>query len=561
MSIRLMDTTTLQMRVFVGESIPKYAILSHTWVEDEEVNFQEMTAIACDRRRPATLKSGYRKILSTCEKARRHNINYVWVDTCCIDKSSSAELSEAINSMFKWYRNAEVCYVFLSDLEPESYVELAMKSCRWFKRGWTLQELIAPEYLRFYNRNWEFVGTKSELSSTVCAITGVDQVVLTDCTFLPGIPVARRMFWASQRTTTRTEDLTYCLLGIFDVNMPLLYGEGDKAFIRLQEEIIKRSNDLSIFWSFPSTSAADLHERKYLRDYLCRDLFATAPRDFSKSGDIFPDYLHSGHIRDFALTNNGIRFVNAEFKIVQKLGDYPSCYYAMDLQHFDPGWSFCQMVLQKIGPSLFVRCALSLEECRALYRDSVARSVCCAAEDAYIVSKNSAFIEHRRDTSRHYAISFQIDSCIERQKEYFYPVIEAPTPCENWNAAHQEFITMGKPFQGYVSLLLRDKYSSSSGTYCYLAFSLILSDSHTLDPKYCLRLLEPNDLEKHQARSTRGLGLTTLLIKHPGQRQKTEDQLVLDGVAFAARFEVADDRDYPSYRITIRFEHHPNSAI
>jgi hypothetical protein len=570
MSIRLIDTTTFQMRVFVGEKIPNYAILSHTWVDDEEVDFQEMTAIACDRRHPATLKSGYTKIRSTCEEARRHNIKYVWVDTCSIDKSSSAELSEAINSMFKWYRNAEVCYVFLSDLEPGVDVEEAMKSCRWYKRGWTLQELIAPEDLRFYNRIWEFVGTKSDLKSTVSEITGVDQQVLKDCAVLQEIPVARRMSWASQRTTTRTEDLAYCLLGMFDVNMPLLYGEGDKAFIRLQEEIIKHSNDLSIFWNFPSTSPGfserlappGLRGGAFQQFYPGRDLFATAPKDFSESGGVSVPRFYAGDlVRAFAPTNNSVRFATAKFNLVRTTGNHPSCYYIMDLQHIYGGSKYCLMVLEKIRPSLFVRLALSLEECKAIplvFPDSI--DVSSPSEDAYIVSKISASIEKQMHTCRHHAIRFQINGYEEGRRDYSRHVIEAPTPHENWNSAHQEFITMGEPFVGYVSLRDLNGFSRQTERYCYLACSFQPSKPFlwNLERESMLRmkLLVPHDLEKHHARLDRGVEMGRLLFRHPGRYGDREGRLVLDGVMVSAKFEVADDRDYPSYLITIRFEYH-----
>ncbi len=128
------------MKVFVGDRIPKYGILSHTWVEDAEIDLNEMTAIGNDPTHPARQKAGYGKILKTCELAKADGIHFVWIDTCCIDKSSSAELSEAINSMFKWYQSAEKCYAYLFDLPTGSKGVTPLGSCRWFTRGWTLQE-------------------------------------------------------------------------------------------------------------------------------------------------------------------------------------------------------------------------------------------------------------------------------------------------------------------------------------------------------------------------------------------------------------------------------------
>ena len=168
------------MTVFAGNRIPRHAILSHTWVEGQEIGFREMTSLVDNFKHLARRKSGFQKILDTCEKARRHKIKVAWVDTCCIDKSSSAELSQAINSMFNLYRDAEVCFAFLSDL-PIGSDTSAMRCCRWFTRGWTLQELIATPSLKFYHEAWEFVESKSQLKSLLREITGIDEAVLEDC--------------------------------------------------------------------------------------------------------------------------------------------------------------------------------------------------------------------------------------------------------------------------------------------------------------------------------------------------------------------------------------------
>lgn len=218
-----------------GDNIPTYAILSHTWGEDGEVSYNELVA-GTGKNKP-----GYKKIEFCVEQAARDGLQYSWVDTCCIDKSSSAELSEAINSMFKWYQNAAICYVYLCDLP-----RLKFEESRWFTRGWTLQELIAPQKLCFYDMNWNLVGTKDGLLNTIQDITAIETTALGggDLRFFS---IAKKMSWASNRRTTRQEDIAYCLLGIFDISMPLLYGEGTRAFIRLQEEIIKEHDDESLF--------------------------------------------------------------------------------------------------------------------------------------------------------------------------------------------------------------------------------------------------------------------------------------------------------------------------
>jgi hypothetical protein len=193
-------------------------------------------------------------------------IDYAWIDTCCIDKTCSAELNEAINSMFKWYEQALMCYAFLSDLAPGAELEEALADCRWFTRGWCLQELLAPNEVIFFDRQWTAVGTRFKLKDLISKITRIDEHVLIDSQRMYELPIARRMSWAARRHTTRVEDQAYCLLGLFEVNMPMLYGEGDRAFLRLQEEVIKRSSDLSIFHNSYTIDENKLTQvnRKYL---------------------------------------------------------------------------------------------------------------------------------------------------------------------------------------------------------------------------------------------------------------------------------------------------------
>jgi hypothetical protein len=224
------------------DNIPHYAILSHTWGADtEEVTFRDLTdGTGKD-------KTGYGKIRFCGEQARHDGLHYFWVDTCCIDKSNNTELAEAINSMFRWYRNAAKCYVYLSDVPrdapdaDDAFCQLpwesAFRKSRWFTRGWTLQELIAPKSVEFFSKYWEQLGNKASLGTIIHEITGIPD------TALQGVPlsdfsVAERMSWAERRETTRKEDQAYSLLGIFDVYMPLIYSEGkEHAFKRLREVI------------------------------------------------------------------------------------------------------------------------------------------------------------------------------------------------------------------------------------------------------------------------------------------------------------------------------------
>ncbi|PMD31841.1 HET-domain-containing protein, partial [Hyaloscypha variabilis F] len=214
---------------------PAFAILSHTW-GDQECSLQNIDDPEGKSR------TGYMKINNCCEQALKDGLEWAWIDTCCIDKTSSAELSEAINSMFRFYRNAAICYAYLSDVTDLSELEKS----RWFTRGWTLQELVAPKEVLFYSSTWTLLGSKLEISDRVSKITNIDTQVLATGAF-HHINIAGRMSWAAGRQTTRVEDLAYCLMGIFDINMPLLYGEGEKSFIRLQEEIFRVSEDPSLF--------------------------------------------------------------------------------------------------------------------------------------------------------------------------------------------------------------------------------------------------------------------------------------------------------------------------
>ncbi|KAK5099543.1 hypothetical protein LTR70_002444 [Exophiala xenobiotica] len=225
-------------RNFVGDC-PSYAILSHTWgKEDEEVTFNDI------KDRSGMSKAGFTKIQFCSEQTRKDGLQHFWVDTCCIDKANNAELAEAIVSMFHWYSNAAKCYVFLSDVSSRKrdsertnkMWESAFRKSKWFMRGWTLQELLAPRHVDFYSREGERLGDKNSLEQEIHEITQIPIAALR------GAPLSKftpdeRMRWASHRNTGRPEDKAYCLLGIFDVSMPPVYGEKEKAFVRLKDEI------------------------------------------------------------------------------------------------------------------------------------------------------------------------------------------------------------------------------------------------------------------------------------------------------------------------------------
>ncbi|KAF2690737.1 HET-domain-containing protein [Lentithecium fluviatile CBS 122367] len=301
--MRLINCDTLLFEEFFFKPPPPYAILSHTW-DEHEITFQEYYDYQARARHPVSAN----KIANACAKAKRHGSKYMWIDSCSIDKSSSNEFSEAINSMFKWYQNSERCYVYLSDFNSgltESRATNAtpitgaqimnFKNCKWFSRGWTLQELLAPRNLIFYDVNWLYFGSASELAGMLSSATRIPQQALLGTAPLYNYSVAQKMSWAATRRTTREEDMAYCLLGLFDVNMPLFYGEGArKAFFRLQEAIMRESNDLTLFaWQ-------SVPESCY------RGILARSPSEFYTAGDI-THLTPVSQNPEFAMTNKGLK--------------------------------------------------------------------------------------------------------------------------------------------------------------------------------------------------------------------------------------------------------------
>ncbi len=234
----------LNLVEYHDNNIPRYAILSHTWGADgEEVTFRDLI------KDTGKQKAGYNKIEFCSNQAVSNNLQHFWVDTCCIDISSSTELSEAINSMFRWYQKASKCYVYLSDVSTSGHAadvqsspttwEAAFRGSRWFSRGWTLQELICPVSVEFFSREGTRLGSKESLEELIHSITGIPIGALRGGS-LKGFGVEERLSWAEHRETKREEDKAYSLLGIFDIQMPLIYGEGrEKALTRLQRKISK----------------------------------------------------------------------------------------------------------------------------------------------------------------------------------------------------------------------------------------------------------------------------------------------------------------------------------
>lgn len=292
--INTSGSNALEIQEFDDTNTPKYAILSHRWGKDE-LTLQDVEG-------GITTKIGFKKVQRCCAVAKRDGFDYIWVDTCCIDKTSSAELSEAINSMYLWYFKAHRCYAYLADVPSKTFEE-----SEWFARGWTLQELLAPADLVFLDANCDVLGTKESLQKIISNCTGIPAGILSGDEDLETCSVAQRMSWAAKRSTKRVEDLAYCLLGIFGINMPLLYGEGERAFLRLQEEIIRVSDDHSLFaWESSDDRGG---------------LLATSPAAFKSSGDIIQlDHVDDSH-NTLTISSRG---VHLNFQLIgmgpQKLG-------------------------------------------------------------------------------------------------------------------------------------------------------------------------------------------------------------------------------------------------
>lgn len=283
-TMRLLNVNTFELEEFFYVNPPPYAILSHTWGKDtEEVSYRDVLDGRLNSAQTRPLK-----VDGCCRQAREDGYRHVWIDTCCIDKTNSVELQEAINSMFRWYRNAAICYAFLSDVpQGDRYQgpESAFFSSRWFQRGWTLQELLAPLNFRFYDASWQCIGTKGDLCGAIESITGIPSSFLLGITELHHASVAQRMSWAAKRATKRQEDMAYCLLGIFGVSIPMIYGEGDKAFRRLQEQIIKDIGDDSILaWDLDAGGAS----AENCSPSLFGSALAPHPSHFANSGRIVP---------------------------------------------------------------------------------------------------------------------------------------------------------------------------------------------------------------------------------------------------------------------------------
>ncbi|KAI2640374.1 HET-domain-containing protein [Hypomontagnella submonticulosa] len=299
----LLNTTTLTLEAFSEAQVSSrpYAILSHVWGSDE-VLFQEV------QDNPAAIrdKRGFGKIVRFCNTARKYGLDYAWIDTCCIDKRNSADLTEAINSMYRYYYSAAVCFIYLEDVQPSAKQEVgssspivatrdqlleAVRATRWMSRGWTLQELLAPELRCFFAADWSEIEGGDDLLGAVAESTGISLTVLKDRDLISNFCLGERMKWAAKRQTTRGEDMAYSLMGLFNVNMPVIYGEGPiSAFKRLQREIMQSSFDMTLF--------------AWRGDYSSSGMLARSPADFS---NVPPLGLWAPvSVSPFSMTNVGL---------------------------------------------------------------------------------------------------------------------------------------------------------------------------------------------------------------------------------------------------------------
>jgi len=346
----------------------QYAVLSHTW-EAEEVCYQDFVDGSGQK-----LK-GWQKIKRCCHRAAMDGWTYIWIDVCCIDKRNSAEVSEAINSMWSWYANAVMCYAYLCDVKmvngypvPQSelgdlfsdglygllqrkafrdlYSRFAVRDgiklvrynygiiSRWFTRGWTLQELLAPPHLLFLDQDWVAIGDRSQRASHIYALTSIEEMYLLGNPWaLRRCSAAKKLSWAALRETTRPEDASYCLFGLLDINMSPLYGEGPlKAFHRLQVEVLQKTNDDSILaWNYPRmmetcAGAAPLAEDplafRWLSEASIADPIDIVRNEIDVAGS------------EYLMTGKGLKLSATLYKSNNKryLARKPSTVYLMPLQ-------------------------------------------------------------------------------------------------------------------------------------------------------------------------------------------------------------------------------------
>jgi Heterokaryon incompatibility protein (HET) len=298
--MRLIDTKDFKLKKFEKNEIPTYAILSHTWYT-KEIEFDTfpnvpIANLTSPQAQDQTKNPSIYKIAGMLTQAQNDGYDWIWIDSCCINKKDPSERDRSINSMFRWYKNAASCYVFLADVtwaEDSQKNFEAFRKSRWFSRGWTLQELLASPEAKFFDRNWKFLGTKEQLKTYITIASGIKSQYLDD---FKEASVATRMSWISGRNTKEEEDLAYCMIGVFGISLGVIYGEGLKlAFRRLQEAIIKSSPDESIFaWTSENLQQSGL--------------LAPSPACFRDSRDVIFDKKNYCVRGSYSMENVGLKF-------------------------------------------------------------------------------------------------------------------------------------------------------------------------------------------------------------------------------------------------------------
>lgn len=261
--MRCINTVTFELQAGTQPEFKEkgYAILSHRWGPDE-ILFAQYGQFVPELRitKHRHVLPQLDKILGACITARKRGLQWIWIDNCCINKSDTSELSESINSMFKWYSEALVCVTYLADVRGGVSTRSGLQIfqsfetgevSKWFTRGWTLQELLAPSNLLFYDTDWNFIGTKRELAESLEQITGIATQYLTGDEDFRNACIAAKMSWAAHRVTTREEDVAYSMFGIFNLHLPVQYGEGKGAFLRLQDALISKNDESLFAWKMP----------------------------------------------------------------------------------------------------------------------------------------------------------------------------------------------------------------------------------------------------------------------------------------------------------------------
>lgn len=308
--MRLLDTETYELRDHAGYPV-KYAILSHRWYS-EEITFNTLDPVRL--RDKTVFTPQLNKIRGACDQARDDGWKWIWIDSYCIDKTSSEEVARSIRSMFQWYRKAETCYTYLTDVSKSAKSRNVLESApgnpsEWFERGWTLQELLAPRKMTFFDTSWNEIGDKLELAPAIERITGISARYLRDIEDFRTASVATRLSWQASRKTTQIEDMAYSLFGILDVALTPMYGEGREAFMRLQRELVDTRPDESLFaWTAP-TGSLPSHGRSSSWSPDEWGLLAPSPDCFRDSRDVvIGNPFRNRPPGSIAVTREGVRF-------------------------------------------------------------------------------------------------------------------------------------------------------------------------------------------------------------------------------------------------------------